>query len=178
MGAVILLGLVLSLDSLRVSLALGTQDLSSARRKQIALAFGICDGVAPLLGLVAGQSAREVIRTWTDYLGPILLGAYGLYMVGAAWLGKATEGNCDSRWVMFGIPLALSIDNLAAGVALGLMRFPVVLSALVIGAISGLMSYAGLVIGAKARLVMTSKIELLGGIALILCAFLVALDRT
>ena len=55
MIAVLLLGLVLGLDSLRASLGLGVLRRSRARRLMIAVSFGVCDGLAPLLGLCSDR---------------------------------------------------------------------------------------------------------------------------
>ena len=56
MGTLLFLGFVLSLDSFRVSLGLGALKLRPARQAQIVLAFGLCDGLAPLVGLLMGKS--------------------------------------------------------------------------------------------------------------------------
>ena len=49
--AIILLGLALSFDSFQASMVLGTMRPGAASQIRLALAFGVCDGIAPLLGL-------------------------------------------------------------------------------------------------------------------------------
>jgi putative Mn2+ efflux pump MntP len=71
----------------------------------------------------------------------------------------------------------MSLDNLIAGASLGLLGFPVLLSVAVIGAMSGLMSLAGLWLGGRAANFLKIKTELLGGVALILIALTLALDK-
>ena len=78
MVTLLLLGFALSLDSFRVSLGLGTLKLSRLRQLQIVIAFGVCDALAPLIGLLIGHSLLEFIGPWVEHLGPLLLCAYGV----------------------------------------------------------------------------------------------------
>ena len=64
MVTLLLLGFALSLDSFRVSLGLGTLKLSRLRQLQIVIAFGVCDALAPLLGLLIGKSLLQVVGPW------------------------------------------------------------------------------------------------------------------
>src|SRR5215218_7238943 len=103
MGTLLLLGFTLSLDSFRVSLGLGATRPRPARQAQIALAFGLCDGLAPLLGLLAGQSLVSYVGGWTEYLGPLMLCVYGLYTVYVARRCAESE-TADEGWMVFGLP--------------------------------------------------------------------------
>src|SRR3954451_20296916 len=150
MITLLLLGFALSLDSFRVSLGLGTLKLSRMRQLQIVIAFGVCDAIAPLLGLLIGKSLLEFIGPWVEHLGPLLLCAYGVYVIYIAhrYAGKE-EGDAD-RWMVLGLPLSLSLDNLVAGTTLGMVGFPLVLSVTIIGVMSSLFSLAGLLLGRTA----------------------------
>jgi putative Mn2+ efflux pump MntP len=79
--------------------------------------------------------------------------------------------------VVLGLPLSLSLDNLIAGASLGMIGFPLLLSVAVIGAMSALMSLAGLWLGGRAINFLRVRTELLGGVALILIALTLALDK-
>lgn len=81
MITLLLLGFALSLDSFRASLGLGALKLSRLRQLQIVIAFGVCDALAPLIGLLIGKSLLEFVGTWVAHLGPLLLCAYGVYVV-------------------------------------------------------------------------------------------------
>lgn len=176
MGMLLLLGFTLSLDSFRVSLSLGAMKLTRARRAQIALAFALCDGLAPLVGLLLGQSLVRYVGAWVEYLAPLVLGLYGCYVIYVARRCGEGESAEQDHWLVFGIPLSLSLDNLVAGASLGLIGFPVALSAVVIGAMSGLMSLAGLSLGSAAVRYLPVRAEMLGGVALICIALALALE--
>jgi putative Mn2+ efflux pump MntP len=170
MITLLLLGFALSLDSFRVSLGLGTLKLSRVRQLQIVIAFGVCDALAPLIGLLIGKSLLEFIGPWVEHLGPLLLCAYGVYVIYIAhrYAGKE-EGDAD-RWMVLGLPLSLSLDNLVAGTSLGMIGFPILLSVVIIGAMSALLSFAGLRLGRTAVNLLRFRAELIGGVVLIVIA--------
>jgi putative Mn2+ efflux pump MntP len=176
----LLLGFALSLDSFRVSLGLGTLKLSRWRQLQIVIAFGVCDALAPLIGLLIGKSLLEFIGPWVEHLGPLLLCAYGVYVIYIAQryadreVGEAGE---TDRWVVVGLPLSLSLDNLVAGTTLGLIGFPMLMSVVIIGAMSALFAFVGLRLGRTAVKLWPAKAELIGGVVLIAIALSFLVDE-
>jgi len=170
MVTLLLLGFALSLDSFRVSLGLGTLKLSRLRQLQIVIAFGVCDAVAPLIGLLIGKSLLEIIGPWVEHLGPLLLCAYGVYVIYIAKRCAGTETGETDRWMVLGLPLSLSLDNLIAGTTLGMIGFPILLSVTIIGAMSALLSLAGLRLGRTAVNLLRFRADLIGGVVLIFIA--------
>ena len=168
MVTLLLLGFALSLDSFRVSLGLGTLKLTRLRQLQIVIAFGVCDALAPLIGLLIGKSLLEFIGPWAGHVGPLLLCAYGVYVVYIAQ--RCAESGDNDRWLVLGLPLSLSLDNLVAGTTLGMIGFPLVLSVTVIGAMSSLFSLVGLRVGHTAVNFLRVRAELIGGVVLIFIA--------
>src|ERR1051325_5357984 len=118
MGTLLLLGLTLSLDSFRVSLGLGAMKLRPMRQAQIVLAFGLCDALAPLVGLLIGHSLVKYTSAWIGHLGPLVLCAYGVYVIYVARRYADKETQEDDRWMVLGLPLSMSLDNLIAGASL------------------------------------------------------------
>lgn len=177
MGTLLLLAFVLSLDSFRVSLGLGTLKLRPLRQAQIVIAFALCDGLAPLVGLLIGQSLVNHIGAWTEPLGPLMLFGYGVYVIYSARRYEEKETADEGRWLVLGLPLTLSLDNLIAGASLGITGFPLLISVVVIGAMSGLMSLAGLLLGTVAAKYLRLKTDLIGGVALICIAVALAIEE-
>jgi len=170
MVTLLLLGFALSLDSFRVSLGLGTLQLSRLRQLQIVIAFGVCDAVAPLIGLLIGKSLLEIIGPWVEHLGPLLLCAYGVYVIYIAKRCAGTETGETDRWMVLGLPLSLSLDNLIAGTTLGMIGFPILLSVTIIGVMSSLLSLAGLRLGHTALNFLRIRADLIGGVVLVVIA--------
>ena len=170
MLTLLLLGFALSLDSFRASLGLGALRLSRLRQLQIVIAFGVCDALAPLIGLVIGKSLLTHVGPWVEHLGPLLLGAYGVYVIYIGRRCAGREADDADRWMVLGLPLSLSLDNLVAGTTLGMVGFPLLLSVVIIGGMSSLLSLLGLRLGAVAVNFLRVRAELIGGVVLIVVA--------
>jgi manganese efflux pump family protein len=173
-GELLVLGIVLSLDNFRTSILLGGLRLSRKHAVQVALMFGFWDCVAPLVGLLLGSYVAERIASTPEYVGAGVLGAYGLYLVVQASRTPAPE-EVDQRWILFGLPLPLSIDNVVAGTSLGLVGFSPWLAPPVFGAITAVMSFTGLLLGRAAAGFIRIRADLLTGVALIAMAIALGL---
>jgi putative Mn2+ efflux pump MntP len=165
----LVLGFVLSLDNFRVSIALGTVPFGLKRAVQVALTFGLWDAVMPLLGLLIGRRIGESMGDIADWVGAAALGGYGLYLIVSA-LRNPEPDELDHPWALFGIPLTLSLDNLFAGASLGLLGLSPWFSAAVLGAMTAVMSLAGLQLGRFAARLVRIRSDLLSGVTLIIAA--------
>jgi putative Mn2+ efflux pump MntP len=171
-GNLLVLGFALSLDNFRTAIALGALRLRWVRAVQVALVFGFCDGLAPLVGVLVGRYWSEAIGSTAEYVGAIALGAYGLYLVARAWLTPAPE-ELDQRWALFGLVVPLSADNVVAGTSLGLLGFSPWLAAPIFGAITAVMALVGLLLGRAAAQVIPIRPDLLTGVTLVVMATVV-----
>lgn len=173
--ALLALAFVLSLDNFRSSIALGTVPFGFRRAVQIAVVFGFWDALAPLVGGVLGNYFGDAIGPVADYVGPALMGVYGLYLLIGA-LRRPEPETVDHPWVtLFGMPLSLSVDNLLAGTGLGLLGFSPVVPAVVFGLTTAVMSLAGLCVGRAAVRVIPIRSDLLSGVSLVTAAIVLPL---
>ena len=168
-GSVLILGFTLSLDNFRTAIALGGLRFSWSRSVQIALVFGVCDAVAPLVGILMGRYWSESIGSTAEYVGAGALAAYGLYLVIRAWRTAASE-QFDRPWAVFGLLVPLSADNVVAGTSLGLLGFSPWLAPPVFGVTTALMALVGLQIGRAVAHVIPIRADLVTGIALVVMA--------
>jgi manganese efflux pump family protein len=166
---VLVIGFVLSLDNFRVSIALGTVPFGLKRAVQVALTFGLWDGIMPLIGLLIGNRIGEAVGDVAELVGAAALGGYGLYLVISA-LRNPEPDELDHPWALFGIPLTLSLDNLLAGASLGMLGFSPWISALVFGLMTAVMSLVGLRAGRAAARFIRIRSDLLSGVTLIIAA--------
>lgn len=169
MWEVLVLGFVLSLDNVRVSIALGTVPFGLKRAVQVALTFGLWDGIMPLIGLLVGRQIGEAVGNVADFVGAAALGGYGLFLVISA-LRHPEPDEVDHPWALFGIPLSLSLDNLLAGASLGMLGLSPWFSAAVFGVITAVLSLVGLQVGRAAVRLIRIRSDLLSGITLIIAA--------
>jgi manganese efflux pump family protein len=166
---VLVLGLVLSLDNFRVSIALGTVPFGLKRAVQVALTFGLWDAIMPLIGLLIGREIGEQVGDVAEWVGAAALGAYGLYLIVSALRNPEPE-ELDHPWALFGIPFTLSLDNLFAGASLGLLGLAPWFSAAIFGTMTAVLSLVGLRLGRAAAHVFRVRSDLLAGVTLIIAA--------
>ncbi|GGZ28565.1 putative manganese efflux pump MntP [Streptomyces olivaceoviridis] len=166
---IVALGFVLSLDNLRVSIALGTLPFGLKRAVQVALTFGLWDAVMPLVGMLIGHQIGESIGGVADVVGAAALGGYGLYLVISS-LRNPEPDELDHPWALFGIPLTLSLDNLLAGASLGVLGLSPWSSAAVFGGMTAVLSLLGLQLGRAAARLIRIRSDLMSGVTLIIAA--------
>jgi putative Mn2+ efflux pump MntP len=159
-----LLGVLLALDSLVVGAALGPVVSSRFGRWRLALAFGLCDGLASLLGWAADWRATPGVGEW---LGPAAVGGYGLYVLGLAWRSRRLSEAGAGGWLVLTLPLCLSLDNLALGVGPDASAGAAALAALAFGAVSGVLALVGLRLGGAITACAPARAEWVGGAALL-----------
>jgi putative Mn2+ efflux pump MntP len=169
LGSLLILGFTLSLDNFRTALALGGLRLNWRRSLEVAAVFGLCDGLAPLLGILIGHYSGEKIGNTGEYVGAIGLGIYGVYLLVKAWRTEAPE-EMERPWAVFGLIVPLSADNIVAGTSLGLLGVSPWLAPLVFGLTTSVMALAGLYLGRAAAGLLRIRPDLLTGIALVVMA--------
>jgi len=170
MMTVVLLGLLVGLDNLQVGAGLGLLRMSAARRWAFAAAFAVCETLMPLAGLALGRTVAAVAGVWAEAIGIAVLALCGLLIITLALRGEETPEAAGSNLALAGLPLSLSLDNLAAGVGLGSLGFPVLASALIIGGVSGTLCAAGLFAGGWLRRWVPRRAELWSGVYLLILA--------
>jgi len=140
--------LLLSIDSILVSFALGACRIERRQQDRLAAAFGVCDGAASLFGLLLGVTLSSKLAVFGHWGGPALLVAYALGMLVLARLGQAMAQSGSRRGIqmLYLLPMVMSLDNLAASFALVHAGSPLA-CAIVIGSVSGLGSMCGFRVG-------------------------------
>jgi manganese efflux pump family protein len=172
--ALLSLGLTLSLDNFRISIALGGHKPTLLRSVRTSLIFGLWDAVAPAVGIIVGGYLSRRIDSTATTIAAIGLGTYGLIVVIRA-LMTPDDADPDLRWATRTLPLPLSVDNVAAGASLGLIGYSAWLAPLLFGTVTFVMSVAGHQIGRTvAHFIPRLRTDLLTGIAFVAMAALVA----
>jgi manganese efflux pump family protein len=167
------LGLTLSLDNFRIAVVLGALKPTLRTSVKTSAIFGLWDGVAPLVGIVAGHFLREQIDSTAEMIAAAGLAAYGLFVLVRA-LVSPEHADPDLRWARRGLPMPLSIDNVAAGASLGVAGYSPWLAPVLFGVVTFVMSVGGHQIGrVAAHFVPRIRTDLLTGLAFVAMAILV-----
>lgn len=175
-AALVTLGVLVGLDNLQVGAGLGLVGMSARNRWAFAGCFALAETLMPLLGLLSGRSIARVAGAWGDLFGIVMLALTGILIVTFARRGDLSQvigsGSSAMATARIALPLALSFDNFFAGAGLGALGFPILGSALFIGAASGGLCAFGLFAGSRLRRFVPRRAELLsGGYLLLLAAF-------
>jgi len=165
----LLVALSVGLSNFAASVGLALSGVDAKLRLQVVVLFGLFEGGMPVLGLVLGSGLAGTLGGDSRWIGGGLLIATGLY----AALGPSPEGSPGRTGRLVLTALALSIDNLVVGFALGTLAVSLVEAALVIAAVSVALSLVGLEIGARLGSRVERFSEEIGGGVLILVGVLV-----
>ncbi len=172
MSALLLFSLLVGLDNLQVSAAIGMLEIRTERKWLLTIAFGFFEAVMPLVGLLLGGLIYTSLGGLAGTIGPLILIACGLLIIYMALGDQDTAEVVNNRWLLFGLPLTLSLDNLVAGIGLGALGYPVLFAALVIGLVSASMCFLGLFVGRQVSRWIPIKMEIVSGFYLILLAII------
>jgi manganese efflux pump family protein len=152
MLALLLVAVSVGLGNFAAAVSLGTGGVDARVRLRVGLIFGAFEAGMPVIGLLVGDHVAGQFGQATQWVGGALLATVGLYgmvtsrRASAAGPGDARPGQRGVRLLLSG--LALSLDNLVAGFAIGTAQVSIVAGALVIGGVSAALSLAGLELGA------------------------------
>ena len=162
----------LGLSNFAAAIAIGIAGADARTRLRIGVVFGLFEAGMPLLGLALGRSLAHALGPAGHWVAAGLLIATGGYEVLQALRSRAQQNKPPAdaaqrtgRLLITG--LALSIDNLAVGFALGTYHVNFVIAAILIGAVSVAMSLIGLELGSRIGTKTGGRGELVGGLVLV-----------
>lgn len=173
----------LSMDALAVSITKGMsiKKLTKGLGIKIALAFGVFQGVMPLLGWIMGIGFEKYIKSIDHWIALILLSIIGFKMISEFIKSKKEESvelnlersevNEDkdlSNKELIILAIATSIDALAVGISFAFLNVDILPVSIIIGIITFVVCIGGVVIGNKIGDIFNGYAELAGGIVLVL----------
>lgn len=174
MLALLLLAVSVGLSNFAGAIALGVPGTGAGIRWRVGVLFGVFETGMPIVGLAVGQRLAIGLGGATRWAGAAILVAVGVYSLTGALRGRDNAKLAPQNTTRLLLSaLALSIDNLAVGFALGTLSsgaVGILLSATVIGAVSVAMSLAGLELGARMGALAGRRSELFGAVILITVA--------
>ncbi|HEY5454387.1 MAG TPA: manganese efflux pump [Acidothermaceae bacterium] len=158
----------LGIDTFVVAAALGLSKPTARQRVRIGALFAGFEGGMPIIGLLLGAPLGHVLGAAAEYIAIAVLIGLGLYMTihddddndGARQLATARGVHV----LLLG--LSISLDELAVGFTLGLLRVPVVPFLIAVTAQAFVLSQLGLAIGHRLTNRFRETAERLAGITL------------
>lgn len=188
---IVLTAFALAMDAFAVSVTKGMtlKNLTKAIAIKIALFFGVFQAAMPLIGWLLGISFQGYIKAIDHWIALILLSILGGKMIyefyenrkeasvekeeAESEVSTTLEGEENNKGELSNkelttLAIATSIDALAVGISFAFLNVNIVFSALIIGLITFIICFIGVIAGKKIGGIFKDYAELIGGIILIL----------
>jgi putative Mn2+ efflux pump MntP len=175
-----LLSIGLAMDAFAVSICKGLSMKKFNWKKAIiiALYFGIFQALMPVLGYFLGSTFSSFVQSVDHWIAFILLAIIGANMIKDSMDDEEEKRNdrVDVKTMLL-LAIATSIDALAIGVTFAFFEVNLWFSISIIGIITLVLSFLGVVIGNKFGDKFQNRAELAGGIVLIIIGLKILLEH-
>ena len=152
-------------------LGIGTtgQAKDARARFRLAFHFGVFQSGMALLGWLAGSTIVSLISGLDHWAALALLGYVGVNMVraGASEDGVCYQTNPSKGRTLMVLCVATSLDALAVGLSLAMLKTSILFPVLLIGVVTSGLSLFGLLAGTTLGEKFGKRMEILGGLILI-----------
>ena len=166
--SLLLLALGLAMDAFAVAIAQGAAVRpGTGGAARIAFAFGAAQAIMPIAGWMLGAAFASVIHDVDHWIALVVLSFLGIRMIIQGLNGDDMPAQRLVGWTLLASAIATSVDAAAAGVTLPLLGAPLLVACATIGVTTGILSYAGVWLGAAAGARIGKGAEIAGGLVLI-----------
>ena len=175
----ILLSVGLAMDAFAVSICKGlsVRELKPKHGLIAGAYFGGFQALMPLLGWLLGRQFEELIKSVDHWIAFGLLVLIGANMIRESFGEEESQDASFAFKAMLPLAIATSIDALAVGVTFAFLDVNIILAISLIGAITFVISAAGVKIGNVFGSKYQSKAELAGGAILIILGIKILIEH-
>jgi len=166
------IALGLAMDAFAVSIAVGCRLDRIAPRPLFRLSFhfGLFQFLMPIIGWLVGSQITRYIQHYDHWSAFLLLAYIGGKMIWESWKhDEARQSLTDPtrKWSLVMLSVATSIDALAVGLSMALLKVPILYPSVIIGVVAAAMTAAGMIFGRKLGARFGKRMEFVGGLILI-----------
>jgi putative Mn2+ efflux pump MntP len=169
--SILLIAPSLGMDAFAVALGVGACLPSNSGRPLFRLSFhfGLFQFLMPLIGWFIGESVQQFFAAYDHWIAFALLAWVGGRMVRESF---SHADKCDAIDPTRGVNLivlsiATSIDALAVGLSLAMLRVDLWIPSVIIGIVAAGMTLTGMLLGRRLQASWGKRAELVGGLVLI-----------
>jgi putative Mn2+ efflux pump MntP len=146
---------------------------------RLSFAFAIFQFAMPIIGWLAGSTVVEMIAGFDHWIAFVLLGFIGGKMIREGFSKESDEEKADQTrgWPLLLLSIATSIDALAVGFSFSLLKAPIFFPAVVIGMVCFCMTAIGMMFGNKLAKLFGKKVEIFGGLVLIVIGVKILIEH-
>lgn len=179
------IAVALAMDAFAVSISYGcrARTMTLQNTLTIALFFGFFQTFMPVIGWLAGSAFASIINSFDHWAAFAILLYIGIRMIHEGLKSDDSSGtSCVDEFKLsykklFLLSIATSIDALAVGLSLALIDYPIAVPAMVIGIVTFVFSFAGIKMGCTLNGLLGRKVEIFGGIILILIGIKIVMEH-
>jgi putative Mn2+ efflux pump MntP len=162
----------LGMDAFAVSIATGVvlPRITFRHVFRLSFHFGLFQFMMPIIGWWAGSAIAARIEAVDHWIAFGLLAAVGGKMIKDSLSGQSSDQSRKDptrRMSLVILSIATSIDALAIGLSLAMLRAEIIYPSIVIGFTAAAMTIVGITAGSKLGRRLGKRMELLGGLLLI-----------
>jgi len=167
---ILLIAVGLGMDAFAVALCTGAtrRDIWFRPGFRLSFHFGLFQFMMPIIGWAAGTTIVRFIEAYDHWIAFGLLAYVGGKMIKESFEDKHQDFGADPtrKWTLVMLAIATSIDALAVGLSLALLKVPILYPSIIIGLVAAGMTAAGLALGRPLGR-FGKRMELIGGLVLI-----------
>ena len=152
---IVALVLPLGIDTFVLGTALGVAGIAKKDRLRTSLILTSFEAGMPVIGFLAGAGIGIAVGRWADYGAAAVLATTGAWMLRSS-AGEEEEAAQKLRllesargWAVIFLGLSISLDELAIGFGVGLLRLPLLLLVGLIAAQAFVAAQLGMRLGSR-----------------------------
>jgi len=178
---IILIAIGLSFDTFAVSISSGLilKKIDFFSATKIAVTLAVFQAAMPVVGWLAGSGIKNYAENFDHWI------AFGiLALLGAKMIYESFNTDPEDRSfnpldikVMIGMAIATSIDALIVGFSFALLNYRIFISVGIIGFVTYVVAMLGMLFGKKIGTKMGRRMEVLGGVMLILIGLKILIEH-
>ena len=176
----VFISLGLASDTFAVSLCKGVfiKDHLVIKNIKISFYFAVVQVIMTFLGFIVGNSLSRYVSFIDHWIACIILSLIGFNMLYEIYIGDSKVVNDKIDFKSLFLPaIATSIDALALGITFSFFNINIIFTLLVIGIITFIMSFIGIIIGYYFGRKFEFYSKIFGGFVLIIMGFKILIEH-
>ena len=181
--AIIGIAVGLAMDATAVAIATSIM-LGRVEGRQVfrfAFHFGLFQAAMPVIGWLAGRGLSEYIQSWDHWVAFALLvviGGKAIIDVFRAETDEAKASDPTRGLSLIVLSVATSIDALAVGLSMALLKVTIWYPAIVIGVVTAALTILGMIMGSRLGQRFGMRVRVFGGVILIAIGIKILVEHT
>jgi manganese efflux pump family protein len=179
---ILIIALGLAMDALAVAIATGVMLPAPTFRQffRLSFHFGLFQFLMPIIGWLVGTTISSHIQTYDHWVAFGLLAIIGGRMIWGSFSNDSANAvvkDPTRKMSLIMLSTATSIDALAVGLSLAVLKVSILYPCVVIGVVAAIMTILGMLFGSRLGRRFGKRMELIGGLVLIAIGVKILFDH-